>query len=75
MSETSTSKTTTPSEDVRAVVSRVLSLSVFFVGIGVFAVVGFALHQIAMFAEFQLTYFAVGVVVGIVGILLWILTR
>lgn len=81
MSETSTSTSATASEqstatrDASSVVSRVLSLSIFFVGVGVFAAAGFALHQTALFAEYQLTYFSVGVVVGVVGLLLWILTR
>lgn len=81
MAETSTGETANASEgatttgDVRAIVSRVLSLSIFFVGIGVFATVGLALHQVGLFTQYQLTYFAVGAAVGVVGILLWILTR
>lgn len=72
---TAAEETTTSEEKVRSIVSRVLSLSIFFVGIGVFAAVGFALNRMSLFAEYQLTYFAVGVVVGVVGILLWILAR
>lgn len=58
-----------------ATVARVRTLSVFFVGIGVFAAVGFSLEQIGLFAANQMTYYAVGVVVGAVGLLLWLLTR
>lgn len=81
MSEKTASGTTTgtggrtSSEKLRAVVSRVLSLSIFFVGIGVYAVIGFGLHQIALFSEVQLTYYAVGVAFGVVGVLLWLMTR
>lgn len=81
MSEKSASGTATgtggrtSSEKLRAVVSRVLSLSIFFIGIGAYAVIGFALHQMALFAEHQLTYYAVGVAFGVVGILLWLMTR
>lgn len=81
MSETSTGETatstekTTSTEEIRSVVSRVLSLSIFFVGVGVFAAAGFAMHQAGLFSQYRLTYFAVGVVVGVVGVLLWILTR
>jgi hypothetical protein len=57
-----------------ATVARVRTLSVFFVGVGVFAAVGFALGQAGLFAANQLTYYAVGVVVGAVGLLLWLLT-
>lgn len=71
---TSTEEATT-TEDVRSVVSRVLSLAIFFVGIGVFAAVGLAMSRSAAFAEYQVTYFTVGVVVGVVGFLLWILAR
>lgn len=81
MAETSTSTSATSSDqstasrDAHSVVSRVLSLSIFFVGVGVFAAAGFAMHQTAMFAEYQTTYFSVGVVVGVVGLMLWVLTR
>ena len=72
---TSTKNTTTSEEKIRAIVSRVLSLSIFFVGVGVFAAIGLAMNQATLFAEYQLTYFAVGVVVGVVGILLWLMAR
>lgn len=72
---TSTEKATTSEEKIRSIVSRVLSLSIFFVGVGVFAAAGLAMSQAALFAEYQLTYFAVGVVVGVVGLLLWLLAR
>lgn len=65
----------TAAEDIRAIVSRVLSLSIFFVGVGIFAAIGLALHQTAMLAEYQLTYFSVGVAVGVVGVLLWLVAR
>lgn len=58
-----------------ATVARVRTLSVFFVGVGVFAAIGFALRQAALFQANQMTYYAVGVVVGVVGLLLWLLTR
>lgn len=58
-----------------ATVARVRTLSVFFVGVGVFAAAGFALRQAALFQANQMTYYAVGVVVGVVGLLLWLLTR
>lgn len=65
----------TTAEDIHAIVSRVLSLSIFFVGVGLFAAIGLALHQTALLAEYQLTYFSVGVAVGVVGILLWLVAR
>lgn len=71
----STDRATTSEEKIRAIVSRVLSLSIFFVGVGVFATAGLAMSQAGLFAEYQLTYFAVGVVVGVVGVLLWLLAR
>lgn len=61
-------------EPREATLARVRTLSVFFVGVGVFAVVGFALAQAGLFAASQMTYYAVGVVVGAVGLLLWFLT-
>lgn len=82
MSEVSTNEppasaeeTATSEEKIRSIVSRVLSLSIFFVGIGVFAAIGLAMNQVALFAQYQLTYFAVGVVVGVVGLLLWLMAR
>lgn len=71
----SAEETTTSEEKVRSIVSRVLSLSIFFVGIGVFAAIGLAMNQVALFGQYQLTYFAVGVAVGVVGLLLLVLTR
>ena len=65
----------TSREDTQAVVSRVLSLSIFFVGVGLFAAIGLVMHQIGLFADYQLTYFAVGGAIGIVGILLWLVAR
>lgn len=63
------------SKGAQSVVSRVLSLSIFFIGIGVFAAAGFAMVQLGTLADVQLTYFTVGTAVGIVGLLLWIATR
>lgn len=57
------------------VVSRVLYLSIFFIGAGLFAAIGFGLAQLEFFAEYQLTYFVVGTAIGVVGLLLWLLTR
>lgn len=74
--ETATAaKGSTSRENIRAIVSRVLSLSIFFVGVGLFAAIGLVMHQMALFSEYQLTYFAVGVAVGVVGILLWLVAR
>lgn len=61
--------------DVQAIVSRVTSLSIFFLGVGLFAVIGFGLHQSAVLSEYQLTYFAVGVAVGVVGLVLRLVAR
>ena len=67
--------TKTRSKSSQAVVGRVLNLSIFFVGVGVFAAAGFGMEQSGLFETFQMTYFAVGGVVGLVGILLLLLTR
>ena len=82
MPETSTNEpsapaeqTTTSEEKIRSIVSRVLSLSIFFVGIGVFSAIGLGMSQAAMFAQYQLTYFAVGAAIGVVGLLLWLVAR
>lgn len=74
-SEAAVAGESTAAKDIRAIVSRVLSLSIFFVGVGLFAAIGLALHQTALLAEYQLTYFSVGVAVGVVGILLWLVAR
>lgn len=68
-------KGSTSQADIRAIVSRVLSLSIFFVGGGSFAMIGLGMHRLAVFAEYQLTYFVVGGAVGLVGILLWLVAR
>jgi hypothetical protein len=65
----------TETEKAHSVVSRVLNLSIFFAGVGVFAIAGFALYQIELFSEYQMTYFSVGVAVGLVGLLLWLVTQ
>lgn len=70
--DTSTEASTRSSQTV---IGRVLNLSIFFVGLGVFAVTGFGLEQVGLFATYQMTYFAVGGVVGLVGVLLWLITR
>jgi hypothetical protein len=75
MSET-TENEPVPEPNVRpAALSRVLNLSIFFVGIGVFAAVGLALRRTALLGSLELTYFAVGGAVGIVGLLLWAVVR
>ena len=74
-SSASAEKTTTSEEKIRSIVSRILSLSIFFVGIGVFSAIGLGMSQASMFAQYQLTYFAVGLVVGVVGLLLWLVAR
>lgn len=61
--------------DAQSVLSRVHSISTLFVGIGLFAAAGLAMGQMGTFAGLRLTYFAVGAVVGVVGLLLWIVTR
>jgi hypothetical protein len=58
-----------------AALSRVHNLSVFFVGMGVFAAVGLTLRRTALFGPLELTYFAVGSTVGLVGLLLWAMVR
>ena len=75
MSETSEAQPLTETEKAHSVVSRVLNLSIFFAGVGIFAAVGFALNRIELFAEYRMTYFVVGVAVGLVGLLLWAVTR
>lgn len=75
MSESNETKTVPEAERTHAALSRVLNLSIFFVGIGVYSTVGFGLERIALFAPLQITYFAVGAVVGVVGLLLWLVTR
>lgn len=75
MSEANESHTVTETEQPQIAVNRVLNLAIFFVGIGVFAAAGFGLERIALFAPFQITYFAVGGVIGAVGLLLWLVTR
>lgn len=62
-------------KDVREVVSRVLSLAIFFVGVGLFAAIGLVMYQNSLLADYQLSYFAVGVAIGVVGILLWLVAR
>lgn len=73
--ETTAARGTTSVEDVRAIISRVLSLAIFFTGVGLFAAIGLAMHQTALFGDYEVTYFAVGVAVGVVGILLWLVSR
>lgn len=75
MSEATETDSVTEPERPQAALNRVLNLSIFFVGVGVFAVTGYVLHQLGRFASLQQTYFAVGVAVGLVGLLLWALTR
>ena len=69
------SEPVTATEKRRVVIGRVLNLSIFFVGVGVFAAAGFVLAQGGLFASYQLTYFSVGAAIGVVGLLLWLLTR
>ena len=64
-----------PRRDVQAIVSRVQSLSIFFVGVGLFAALGFGMHQTALFPAYQMTYFSVGAALGVVGLLLGLVTR
>lgn len=71
---TRTSNTST-SENWRAAVARVQSLSIFFVGMGIFALLGLVLHYVGMFADYQLTYFTVGAAIGAIGLLLGLVAR
>lgn len=63
------------SEDVQAVVSRVRSLSIFLVGVGIFAAIGLATTQAGLLSSYQMTYFAVGSAIGVVGLLLGLIAR
>ncbi|WP_222916143.1 hypothetical protein [Natrinema sp. SYSU A 869] len=56
-------------------VARVLNLSILFVGIGLHAGVGFAMHYLKMFSAHQTTYFSVGAAIGLIGLLLWLVAR
>lgn len=56
-------------------VGRVLNLSILFIGIGLYAASGFAMQYLGMFSEHQTTYFVVGAAIGVIGFLLWLLTR
>jgi len=75
MSEATETDPVPDTEHHRVALNRVLNLSIFFVGIGVYSAGGYALYQLGRFAELQETYFAVGVALGLVGLLLWMLTR
>lgn len=75
MSEATETDAVPDTERPRVALNRVLNLSIFFVGIGVYAAGGYVLYQLGRFAELQQTYFAVGVALGAVGLLLWALTR
>ena len=75
MSETSDVESMTKTERLDVAVGRVLNLSIFFAGVGVFAVAGFALDRIEIFSAYRMTYFVVGVAVGLVGLLLFAMTR
>jgi len=65
----------TTTEQRQVVIGRILNLSIFFVGVGVFAAAGFALRQVGLLASYGMTYFSVGVAVGVVGLVLWLLAR
>ncbi|WP_226481000.1 hypothetical protein [Natrinema amylolyticum] len=56
-------------------VARVLNLSILFVGIGLYAGIGFAMYYLQVFSEHQMTYFVVGAAIGFIGLLLWLVTR
>ena len=75
MSEANETQSVPEPEMTPAALSRVHNLSVFFVGMGVFAAVGLALRRTALFGSLELTYFAVGSTVGLVGLLLWVMVR
>ena len=65
----------TETERTHTALNRVLNLSIFFVGVGVYAATGLGLQEVALFETLQLTYFAVGSAVGAVGLLLWLVAR
>lgn len=75
MSEANETHSAPETEQLQPVLARILNLSIFFVGIGVYSLTGFGLQQTALFTPYRLTYFTVGVVVGAVGLLLWLVTR
>jgi hypothetical protein len=75
MSEATETDPVPETEQPQVALNRVLNTSIFFVGVGLYAVAGYAMYQLGRFASLQQTYFAVGVVVGLVGLLLWLLTR
>jgi hypothetical protein len=75
MSEATETQSVPESEQTHAALARILNLSIFFVGIGVFSAAGLALQQTDLLASYELTYFTVGVVVGVVGLLLWLVSR
>ena len=75
MSEANESASVPETEPIRSALSRVLNLSIFFVGVGIYSVVGLGLQEVALFAPLRITYFAVGIAVGAVGVLLWLVTR
>ena len=75
MSEANESTSVPETETALSALSRVLNLSILFVGVGIYSVVGLGLERVALFAPLQITYFAVGIVVGAVGVLLWLVTR
>ncbi|WP_435180320.1 hypothetical protein [Halorussus sp. AFM4] len=75
MSEANETASVPEAEPARSALSRVLNLSILFAGIGIYSVVGLGLEKVELFASLQLTYFAVGTVVGVVGVLLWLVTR
>jgi hypothetical protein len=75
MSEATETQSVPESEQTHSALARILNLSIFFVGIGVFSATGLALQQTDLLAPYELTYFTVGVVVGGVGLLLWLVTR
>lgn len=61
--------------EAHPVANRVRTLSIFFLGVGVFAAAGVAMTRSDLLATYRTTYFVVGVVVGAVGVLLQLVAR
>ncbi|MUV90777.1 hypothetical protein GJ629_13440 [Halapricum sp. CBA1109] len=54
---------------------RIRTLAIFFLGVGVYAIVGAGLDQSALLLDNLTTYFVSGIVVFGIGLLLSVLTR
>lgn len=75
MSKANETASVTETENTHTALDRVLNLAILFVGVGIYSVTGFGLERTTLFGQLRITYFAVGIVVGVVGLLLWLVTR